>query len=169
MLAGVAGDEFSAFYLREMPRLVWFVKTVSASLDWHAAADVAQTAFERALPRWAGLSHPKGWLYRVARNEARARCEAMQRELPADVLPDRPDELSAELAVQLLAEEREVQAYLQALPPRQREVMTWMVAGFADAEICEATGLSADAVRQNRRLARRNLRKRLGDEGEGVR
>jgi hypothetical protein len=44
--------EIGAFYEKEMPRLVLFV-TVSTGLDVHAAADVAQTAFKRALPRRA--------------------------------------------------------------------------------------------------------------------
>jgi hypothetical protein len=51
-LGGVAPAEIGAFYEKELPGLVLFV-TVSADLDVHAAADVAQTAFERALPRWA--------------------------------------------------------------------------------------------------------------------
>ena len=62
-------DAIAAIYEREMPRLVMFVVTTT-SLDVHAAADVAQTAFERAVPRWPALENPKAWLYRVARNEA---------------------------------------------------------------------------------------------------
>jgi DNA-directed RNA polymerase specialized sigma24 family protein len=83
---------------------VLFVKTLSGSLDGHAAADIAQTAFERALPRWPTLRYPKAWLYRMAHNEAMARIAALQREMPTEVLPDRPDE---------------------ALAPAQRQVMTW--------------------------------------------
>jgi len=169
MLTGVDPDEIGAFYTREMPGLVLFVKTLSSSLDWHAAADVVQTAFERALPRWSTLSQPKAWLYKVARNEALARCASIQRELPADVLPDRADEVSAALAAEWRAEQREVIEHLQTLPPKQREVMTWTLAGFADAEIAEALGLSTDAVKHDRHYARKNLRKRLGTQKEGPR
>jgi len=165
-VAGGDPHEIGAFYMREMPRLVLFVKTLSGSLDRHAAADVAQTAFERALPRWTGLSQPKAWLYKVARNEAIARCAAMRREPAADLLPERVDEVSGALAAEWRAEQRAVIDLLQGLPPKQREVMTWTMAGFSDAEIAAALGLSTDAVKQNRHYARQKLRKRLGPRKE---
>lgn len=174
--SSVAGEELEredtgaigAFYEREMPRLVLFV-TVSTGLDVHAAADVAQTAFEKAVPRWATLRNPRAWLYRVAHREALARSESVRREVPVDVIPDRPDELSAALAAELRAEQQEVMAHLLGLSPNQRKVMTWTLAGFGDAEIAENLGLSTDAVKQSRYYARRNLAKRLGLAGRGSR
>jgi RNA polymerase sigma factor (sigma-70 family) len=160
--------EIGVFYEREMPRLVVFV-TISTGLDIHAAADVAQTVFEKALSRWPTLRNPRAWLYRVAQHEAIARCEAVRREVPVDVVPDRPDRLSAALAAELRAEEQEVMAHLRGLPPKQRQVMTWTLAGFGDAEIADALGLSTDAVKQSRYYARRNLAKRLGLAGRGSR
>jgi RNA polymerase sigma-70 factor (ECF subfamily) len=162
MLGGVNPADIGAFYEREMPRLVLFVKSLSSTLDGHAAADVAQTAFERALPRWPALRHPKAWLYKVAQHEAIARCEAMGREMPAETIPDQPDHMSAALAAELRAEQRDVLGYLQVLAPKQRQVMLWTLAGFSDAEIAEALDLSTDAVKSNRRYARRNLSKQLG-------
>jgi len=172
----VAGDKLErvnpadvgAFYEREISRVVLFV-TVSTGLDVHAAADVAQAAFEKALPRWPTLRNPRAWLYRVAYHEALARCEAVRREIPVDVLPDRPDQLSAALDAELRAEQREVMTLLRGLPPKQRQVMTWTLAGFGDAEIAGALGLSTDAVKQSRYYARRNLAKRLGLAGRGSR
>ena len=169
MLAGVEPEDFSVFYRREMPRLVQFVKAVSSALDWHAATDVAQTAFERVLLRWAGLTQPKAYLYKVARNEALARCAAMRRELPAGVLPERADEVSAALAAGWRDEQRAVMEHLRSLPVKQREVMTWTLAGFTDAEIAGVLGLSTDSVKANRHYARKNLRKRLGSGKEGTR
>ena len=160
--------DIGAFYEREVPRLVLFV-TLSTGLDIHAAADVAQAAFEKALPRWPTLRNPRAWLYRVAHHEALARCAAVRREIPVDVLPEQPDQLSAAIAVELRAEQREVMAHLQGLPPKQRQVMTWSLAGFGDAEIAGALGLSTDAVKQSRYYARRNLVKRLGLAGRGSR
>jgi DNA-directed RNA polymerase specialized sigma24 family protein len=116
---GVNPADIGAFYEREMPRLVLFV-TISTGLDIHAAADVAQVAFEKALPRWASLRNPRAWLHRVAHHEALARCEAVRREVPVDVVPDRPDQLSAAVAAELRAEQREVMARLRGLPPKQR-------------------------------------------------
>lgn len=167
-LEGVDPAEIGAFYGREISRLVLFV-TVSTGLDIHAAADVAQAAFEKALPRWPTLRNPRAWLYRVAYHEALARCEAVRREVPVDALPDRPDQLSAALAAELRAEQREVLTLLQGLPPKQRQVMTWTLAGFADAEIADALGLSTSAVKQSRYYARRNLAKQLGLAGRGSR
>lgn len=165
-LGSVYDAEITAFYGKEMPRLVLFVKALSSSLDGHAAADIAQTAFERALPRWPGLRHPKAWLYKVAHNEAIARAAAIQREMPTEAIPDQPDQMSAALAAEWRAEQRDVMARLQTLAPKQRQVMTWTLAGFNDAEIAEALGLSTDAVKHNRHYARKNLRKRLGPRRE---
>jgi RNA polymerase sigma factor (sigma-70 family) len=160
--------EIGAFYEREMPRLVLFV-TIGTGLDAHAAADVAQAAFEKALPRWPTLRNPRAWLYRVAHHEALARCEAVRREVPVDAVPDRPDQLSAAMVAELRAEQREVMAQLQGLPPKQRQIMTWTLAGFGDAEIADGLGLSTDAVKQSRYYARRNLAKRLGLAERGSR
>jgi hypothetical protein len=110
--------QIAAFYKREMPRLIAFGTAVSAGLDVHAAADVAQAAFERALPRWAGLRDPKAWLYRVARNEALARAKAVRREFPADVLPERPDAGRTALLAEMHEEQRVVLGHLMSLPRR---------------------------------------------------
>jgi RNA polymerase sigma factor (sigma-70 family) len=153
--------DIGAFYKQEMPRLVLFVTTVSPSLDIHAAADAAQTAFERALPRWGTLRYPRAWLYRVAQNEALARCRALRREVPLELLPDRPDQLSGAISAEWRAEQREVMSLLQNLAPKQRQVMTWTLAGFSDAEIADALSLTTNAVKQSRRRARRHLAKML--------
>jgi RNA polymerase sigma-70 factor (ECF subfamily) len=160
--------EIGTFYEREMPRLVVFV-TTRTGLDIHAAADVVQTAFEKALTRWPTLRNPRAWLYRVAQNEALARCEALRREGPIHLAPDRPDPLSAALDAELREEQREVMAHLRELPPKQQEVMAWTLAGFGDAEIAEVLGLSTNAVKQSRYYARRNLAKRLGLAGRDSR
>jgi RNA polymerase sigma factor (sigma-70 family) len=161
--------EIGAFYRQEMPRLVLFVSTISPSLDIHAAADAAQTAFERALPRWATLRFPRAWLYRVAQNEALARCRALRREVPLELLPDRPDQLPAAISAEWRAEQREVMSHLQNLAPKQRQVMTWTLAGFSDAEIAEALSWTTNAVKQSRHRARRHLAKLLQTMGRNAR
>jgi RNA polymerase sigma factor (sigma-70 family) len=160
-LGSVDSAGIGALYEKEMPRLVLFVR-VSTGLDIHAASDVAQTAFEKALLRWAELRNPRAWLYRVAHSEGIARGKAARREVLVDVVPDRPDHLSAAMASELRAEQQEVMGYLQNLPPKQCQVMTWTLAGFSDAETAAALGLTADAVKQSRYYARRNLAKQLG-------
>jgi RNA polymerase sigma factor (sigma-70 family) len=162
MLAGVESrEDIGAFYAREMERLVMFVKSTSTSLDWHAAGDVAQTAFERALPRWSSLTYPKAWLYKVAYREALARCAVLDRESPVDTMPDRADQVSAEQAAEWRDSQRRLWELVAGLPPKQRAVMAWTVGGFADAEIASVLELSTDAVKANRRYARKTLQKRL--------
>jgi RNA polymerase sigma-70 factor (ECF subfamily) len=165
-LDDVHAAEITALYKAEMPRLVLFVMTISRVIDGHAAQDIAHTAFERAMPRWPYLRHPKTWLYKVAQREAVARAEAISREVPADAVPDRPDPISAALTAEWRDEQRHVMELLRQLAPKQRLVMTWTLAGFSDAEIADALGITADAVRQNRREARKNLSKQLGTRKE---
>jgi RNA polymerase sigma factor (sigma-70 family) len=50
-----------------------------------------------------------------------------------------------------------VLAALQALPPRQRQVMAWIIDGFGAAEIARELGVSPESVRQSHAKARKNL------------
>jgi RNA polymerase sigma-70 factor (ECF subfamily) len=167
-LEGVDFAEISALYDKEMPRLVLFIKTLSNSLDDHAAADIAHTAFERALPRWSTLRHPKSWLYTVAQNEVKSRSRALQRELVTDAIPEQAGELSNALTAEWRAEQRAVAATLKILAPQQQQVMAWTLADFTDAEIADALGMTADAVRQSRHKAKRNLQRSLGSKGRNA-
>lgn len=47
-----------------------------------------------------------------------------------------------------------VMALLTALPPRQREVMAFIVGGFSPTEIAQMLGRTPTAVRNNLRAAR---------------
>ncbi|WP_257004386.1 RNA polymerase sigma factor [Streptomyces sp. SA15] len=44
---------------------------------------------------------------------------------------------------------------LRSLPPRQRQVLAWTLAGFTPSDIAEHLGLPVDNVRANLRKARR--------------
>jgi DNA-directed RNA polymerase specialized sigma24 family protein len=44
---------------------------------------------------------------------------------------------------------------LRSLPPRQRQVLAWSLAGFTPGDIAEHLDLPADTVRANLRKARR--------------
>ena len=89
--------------------------------------------------------------------------------MPAEAIPEQPDPMSVAVMAELRDEQRGVMAHLQGLPPKQREVMTWTLARFSDAEIASALGISADAVKSNRRYARATLRKRLGSKRKDAR
>ena len=160
--------EIAALYDQEMPRLVLFIKTLSNNLDDHAAADIAHTAFEKALPRWSSIRNPKAWLYAVSHNEVKARSKALQQEIVTSTVPEQAGELSAALAAEWRAEQRAVAAVLNILAPKQQQVMAWTLADFTDAEIAEVLGMTADAVRQNRFKAKRNLQRALEAKGRNA-
>ncbi|MFF4402264.1 sigma factor-like helix-turn-helix DNA-binding protein [Streptomyces sp. NPDC001480] len=44
---------------------------------------------------------------------------------------------------------------LRRLPPRQRQVLSWTLAGFTPTDIADHLGLSAETVRANLKKARR--------------
>jgi RNA polymerase sigma factor (sigma-70 family) len=50
-----------------------------------------------------------------------------------------------------------VLAALQELPPRQRQVMAWIIDGFGATEIARELGVSPESVRQSYAKARKNL------------
>jgi RNA polymerase sigma-70 factor (ECF subfamily) len=162
----VANMDFPEFYARERTPLVRFVMWLGADAD--LAADVAQTAFERAFPLWATIQHPRAWLRRVSRNELIRLSRTAARETLTDAPPDRSAAISAALAVELRAETRDVLAALAALPPKQRLVMAWAYDGFSDGEIALELGDSPAAVRQNHSKARKKLRRALRSIGRDV-
>jgi RNA polymerase sigma factor (sigma-70 family) len=162
----VANVDFPDFFRTEYKLLVRFALSLGASPD--LAADVAQTAFERALGAWDTIHYPRAWLRRVTQNELTRLYRAAARETLTDSPPDRSGAVSAAVAVELRTQARDVTAVLAALPPVQRSVMAWYYDGFADAEIAGELGITTDAVRQARSKARRKLRQSFGEGGDGT-
>ncbi|MFJ3901360.1 RNA polymerase sigma factor [Streptomyces sp. NPDC090025] len=146
-----ADAEFAAFYRAMIKPLVGFLVRQGASLP--LAADIAQETMLSAHRRWADLRAPKAWVHTVASRELGrvlyGTKEEPVAELPAPTaLLAHPDLASAweaqDLALRVLA----------ALPPRQRQVLAWTLAGFRPVEIAEQLELSAETVRGNLRKAR---------------
>ncbi len=159
MLADIVDAvDFSACFAAERKPLIWFVRSLGCT-DADLAADIAQTAFVRAYPIWDTIRYPKAWLRKVARREYARRCHAGTRDLPFDQAPAETAVVSAAAVVEQRATTTEYLAALASLPPKQREVMTWIVDGFANNEIAEALGESAETVRRNRSRAVSNLRR----------
>ena len=147
--------EFARFFRAEHKKLIRFVIAIGAGGD--EAAEIAQVAFFKAFECWDGIRAPRAWIRRVAANELTAARRAARRETPQATLPDAPGPVSTALAVELTEEARQVLAALQALPPRQRQVMAWIIDGFGAAEIASELGVSPGSVRQSRAKARKNL------------
>ena len=77
--------------------------------------------------------------------------------MPQATLPDAPVPVSTALAVELTEEAGQVLVALQALPPRQRQVMAWIIDGFGPTEIARELGISPESARQSYAKARKNL------------
>jgi RNA polymerase sigma factor (sigma-70 family) len=152
---GLRNVEFAQFFRAEHKRLIRFVMATGAGGD--EAAEVAQVTFVKAFESWDVIRVPRAWIRRVAVNELAAARQAARRETPQATLPDVPVQVSTALAVELTEEARQVLAALQELPPRQRQVMAWIIDGFGAAEIARELGVSPESVRQSHAKARKNL------------
>jgi RNA polymerase sigma-70 factor (ECF subfamily) len=158
--AGMAS--FEVVYRAERSKLIRYLMSMGAGQ--HQADDAVQAAFARACDRWDTIRQPRAWLYKVALRESyRVQAGQAGREIPAgDALPDAAAEPDTSYLVVLNEEEELVRAALAALPDRQRQVMTLIIAGFSTAEIAAELGCDPAAVRQNQVRARDNLARQLG-------
>lgn len=146
-----------------------------------AAEDITQDTFLAAwkhLKGFRGESSLKTWLLRITANKARSYWRwkklrswfslsapaAGRDEGPAleELLPDdpagRPEQ--AALAADL---ERRVQAAMNALPPRQREVAALRAQGLSGSEIAAALGMAEGTVKAHWFEARKKLEASLGE------
>jgi RNA polymerase sigma-70 factor (ECF subfamily) len=69
--------------------------------------------------------------------------------------------------VELHDEARRVLAALADLPPKQRQVMAWIIDGFSPAEIARELDVDPATIRQSLAKARKNLKQQLGIAGGG--
>lgn len=152
--------EFAEFFRAEHKKLIRFVTAMGADSD--QAAEIAQETFFKALQGWDSIRSPRAWIRRVAANELTAARQAARRETPQDTLPDAQVPVSTALAVELGEEGRRVMVALATLPPKQREVMAWIIDGFSAAEIAREIGASPESVRQNHAKASKNLSRFYG-------
>lgn len=158
---------FEAWYQSEYPRIVNALALMTG--DRQVAADAASEAFVRALSKWDRVStmeRPGGWLYSVARNEARKKLRRSRRDQavatdakwsPQTTSPVEPD--------------HELWAAVSRLPQRTREaVVLRYVADLTEPAIADALGVRRGTVATMLRRANETLAKDLGpgradDEG----
>jgi len=126
--------------------------------DGDRAEDLAQEAFARAVVHKP--ENPRGWLFVVAANMARdeARREVRERQhltlLTSDPPPTAP---APDDAVHAEFERSRVRAALDALAPRDRDVLLLWDSGLSYDEIAAQTGLARGAVGTTLARARRRL------------
>jgi RNA polymerase sigma-70 factor (ECF subfamily) len=153
------GEDFEALYestytavVRFLYRKVW---------DAERAEDLAQEVFVRALTHRP--EKPRAWLFAVAANLARDEARAAVRRkrhltlLKGDPMAMPSHELSAEARVERDEEIALVQDALEALTPRDREILLLWDAGLSYPEIAEQTGLAVGAVGTTLARARKRL------------
>ncbi len=152
--------EFDAWYHAEYQRLVNSIGLVIG--DRSVAADAVAEGFTRALSRWSKvrrMSHPTGWVYRVAMNEAKRikRRGAHEHRL-----------LSAQAAttktvVAPVEGDHDLWAAVAKLPERMRAVVVLRyVSDLTEPMIAETLGIRRGSVATMLRRAHERLETELG-------
>ncbi|WP_305786015.1 RNA polymerase sigma factor [Symbioplanes lichenis] len=158
-------DEFVAFFRVGYQPLLRTVMYFGASGD--QAEDAAQAAMIEVGQRWSAIQHPQAYaqkaaishLIRIKNKEALDRERVQQACQGTDLSMGRLDP-----HLTLWEDSEWVKQLLDGLPPKQREVMSFVIDGFQPAEIAILLGRSSDAVRQNLMEARLRLMKELERE-----
>ena len=139
--------------------------------DTERAEDLAQEAFARALVHKP--ENARGWLFIVAANMARDEARrALRERRHLTLLTAEPQEsaLASEEALETESDRARVRAALEALSPRDREVLLLWDAGLSYEEIAAQTGLARGAIGTTLSRARRRLVEAFeeGKSGEHV-
>lgn len=142
--AGETGDGAGRLeaWRREILR---YVHRLTADAD--VAEDIAQEAMVRLLSVDASRLHNRrAWLYRVATNlvRDRARREELRLRRPPPVDTDPPATPDQEL--ERRDEIARVRRALDALPPRDRELLVLRESGFRHREIANVIGVQPQSV-----------------------
>jgi RNA polymerase sigma-70 factor (ECF subfamily) len=150
------------------PRVFRFALRLTG--DPHVAEDVTQETFLRAWPARARLRDERlmrVWLFRIAANLwrdrlRRDRSPIAQAEPLTGVEPGR--QVSPERCVAQRDELRRALDGMNALPPRQREVLYLSACEELNTEeIAGVLAMSRGAVKANLSLARKAMREMLGE------
>lgn len=159
--------DFDALFVAGYPKLVRTVSFVCGDAD--VAADCVADAFERAYVRWRRVSRledPLGWVRRVAINRAtdvhrrRSRGRRAIERLAGRPETARPAEVG--LSEASAFRDSELAAAVTDLSPQQRAVVALhYLDDLSVAEVADAMGLSAGAVKYHLHQARGRLRDRL--------
>jgi RNA polymerase sigma-70 factor (ECF subfamily) len=151
------GTDWAAIYEASYDDLVRFLYRMVWEED--RAHDLVQETFVRALRH--DPEQPRAWLFSVARNLARdeARTAIRRRRQLALVRVEESDRVAEDVDQEMERTERHqaVEAALDRLSERDREVLLLWDAGLSYDEIAEQTGLARGAIGTTLSRARRRL------------
>jgi RNA polymerase sigma-70 factor (ECF subfamily) len=151
-----------------VPRVYRFALRLAG--DRHQAEDLTQETFVRA---WRSREHlrdreaVRAWLFKIAANLWRDRVRRARRA-PRRMDPSCEDHQSTDAPPERIVADREdlgqALEIMNSLPPRQREVLYLHACEeFSVTEIAGILEISADAVKASLSLARKRMRRQLGD------
>ena len=163
---GSQEDQFRAFYMDQVPRLVSMLMALGASLD--LATDLVQETMIVAFRRWTAIRNPFAWVRKVARRKLYAHFGRSRHNsgIQVDAIHDGQLLLRSSSSIDEWVARHAILEVLAGLPSRQREVMTLTLDGHQPAEIADMIGIEPQAVRASLLKARRAVRKRLSGEVE---
>jgi RNA polymerase sigma-70 factor (ECF subfamily) len=148
---------FSPFFRQHFGLLMRHVLYLGGTI--HDAEDAAQAAMMELLRRWQDIDDKLPYAKRVAINAFfKARTRGLDRVRTRQLeTGNASPEARIDGNLVLWEDSEWVVGLLTALPPRQREVMAFVVDDFSPAEIAQMLGRTPTAVRNNLRAARERL------------
>jgi RNA polymerase sigma factor (sigma-70 family) len=157
--------EFEEFYRDEYRMLIKVALAAGATMD--EAEDASNQTMLEIWRGWKKIDHPRAYARKaVVSNVYKQR----KRDSRRTGLAIKGGHLTAggDVDTQLVVWEDQqwVEQMLRGLPPAQQAVMRCVVDALSVAEISELLGKTPETIRKNLELARKRLRKQLGQEYE---
>ncbi len=152
-----AEELFNACY----PRLAGWVRRLVD--DDETAHEIASEAFTRLLSRWSGLDNPQSYLYMIATNLVRDHWRKTSRERRAirTLTAARRDDAYHP------AQDVDVRALIEGLPPRQRSAfLLHYYGGFPVREVAAMLSCPEGTIKADLHHARARLKASVGAAGE---
>jgi len=160
------GAAFEELYRRHRDKLV--AASFRVVGDWNTAEEIVQEALVTVWKRAAafeGRSTVRTWLHAIVRNQSlshRRRAARFKAGDAAELVAVPAPDTGPEDAALAAAEQTELSAALEHLPPAHREVLTLMfVAELSHAEIGAVLGVPVGTVKSRLHAAKRGLAARL--------
>jgi RNA polymerase sigma factor (sigma-70 family) len=160
-------DEVVALYRKYAGDVLGFL--INTGCDYGLAEEITDDAFLATRRYWARVrtfDEPKGYVFKVARNERTKRQKKHDdraKDLHPDPLAARRDAAGDDLAPGV-ADRAVVRDALRQLPPRQREaVMLRDAAGLSEAVTAEIMRIKKGSVKRYTSQGRKELRRLLAE------